>query len=645
MNRRRALLIVMGLLLAVPPAVAQDGPVEPGVLLIMDASGSMGRVDDRGVRLMDGAQDALVDLVAALPEGIPIGLRVYGHRVPNTDKTNGCRDSELVVPVSPLDRDQMQAAIQSFDSRGFTPIGLSLQEAAQDLGGSGTIVLVSDGEDTCAPPDPCEVAAGLIQEGFSLRVETVGFFLEDDPAREQLRCIAESTGGSFREVGSIASLSSELGSIVQHAIPEVGNFHLPIAGGIDPASATPFRVAPSIGETADFIEAGFYESSLEAGETRWFSVEVGEGHGLFVTGAHASPVPDATPDERIEILILDPDLNDARRVSPVSGLNSVSLTESGADLEQGFSMLGASTFHEFAPYASRIAEGSHLSGLDEESYNSLWLQAMLAPKGDPAPGGTYYVGLDWETERTEGEMTLGWLAGVTVHPRQPLGQDYHTRGGGPSPDEAVTLKDVGRWEPFDPYEFPPGEYPPYRWFYSDTITAGETRWYYQPLEFDEALAVEATVVGDRTVTGQLDLEIYDEDGVALGHDYRSPGGFASTGRDATAGVSMAYTGDGELPPATEAGAWLAMTWTSPDPEPVEVRMIVDVTPRYGELTPEFAAPEAPPDEPAGEQESAVEADAGERSGADLVINLVGGGLIVVAGGAWWLRRRRRRLTG
>lgn len=69
----------------------------------------------------------------AVPGGATIGLRVYGHRVPNTDKANGCRDTELVVPVAPVNKEQMKGAIGQFQATGFTPIGYSLQEAPKDL--------------------------------------------------------------------------------------------------------------------------------------------------------------------------------------------------------------------------------------------------------------------------------------------------------------------------------------------------------------------------------------------------------------------------------------------------------------------------------------------------------------------------------
>ena len=120
----------------------------------------------------------------------------YGHRTSKNDRAAGCQDTELVVPVAPLDRPRMLGAIASYRASGFTPIGLSLQQAAADLPPEGprTIVLVTDGEDTCGPPDPCQVARDLSASGVAVRIETVGFYLKDNRlAEQQLQCIASAT--------------------------------------------------------------------------------------------------------------------------------------------------------------------------------------------------------------------------------------------------------------------------------------------------------------------------------------------------------------------------------------------------------------------------------------------------------------------
>ena len=66
----------------------------------------------------------------------------------------------------------MKQAVAGVRPRGDAPIGLSLQKAAKDLPGPAdgamgtrTILLISDGEDNCGTPQPCDVAEQLGKEG------------------------------------------------------------------------------------------------------------------------------------------------------------------------------------------------------------------------------------------------------------------------------------------------------------------------------------------------------------------------------------------------------------------------------------------------------------------------------------------------
>jgi Ca-activated chloride channel family protein len=196
---------------------------------------------------------------------------VYGHRVPNDDKANGCQDTELIVPVGPLDPPAVHGAIDSFPAKGFTPIGLSLQQGAADLPAEGerTIVLVSDGVDTCAPPDPCVVARDLAAGGVNVRIETVGFQV-DAAARDQLRCIAEATGGAYRDAPDAGALADELRTLSQRALRTYQAAGLPIEGGAAPAAAEP-------------AEPGQYIDDIAVGEQRWYSIEAEPGQRIEAT--------------------------------------------------------------------------------------------------------------------------------------------------------------------------------------------------------------------------------------------------------------------------------------------------------------------------------------------------------------------------
>jgi len=277
-----AVLAAMASAMALPVAAqTPDAPEPPQVrpsgstptLLVLDSSGSMRADDGTGRPKIEAAKAALLQLIDELPDGAPVGLRVYGHRFPNTDRTRGCTDTELLQPVAPLDREALRAAIGSFQATGFTPIGASLEAALNDLGGgAGTVVLVSDGIDTCAPPSPCAVAQRLAAENVQLRVETVGFQV-DPAAVAELSCIADVTGGGYRSVDDAAGLL--------RALREYQVAGIPITGGASAAEA------PLLG-------SGQYRDTIRVGQQRWYAVELEDGEVLRTTatvvGERGGPV-------------------------------------------------------------------------------------------------------------------------------------------------------------------------------------------------------------------------------------------------------------------------------------------------------------------------------------------------------------------
>ena len=269
------------------PVRAQEEGESPSVLLILDSSGSMNASDGAGSTKIAAAKDALTRLVGQMPDDALVGLRVYGHRVPNTDKQRGCRDTELIAPVEPLDRADMKQRIRSFDAKGFTPIGLSLQEGAQDLPAEGkrTIVLVSDGIDTCAPPSPCLVARRISGQGIDLRIDTIGFQV-DPKARKQLRCIARVAGGDYADARSSAELADRLSSSSLRALRTFEVRGTPVTGTAEMA-------------TAPLLTSGSYTDVISDEEKLWYRVDLAEGQTLSVAASVVSPATEPGSTERV----------------------------------------------------------------------------------------------------------------------------------------------------------------------------------------------------------------------------------------------------------------------------------------------------------------------------------------------------------
>jgi len=205
-------------------------------MVVLDASDSMTKADPPGPRI-DAAKGAIGDLVQALPDEAKVGLMAFGTSTGPTkaDKPAGCKDVRTLVPVGPLDRAKFSGVVQGIRASGFTPIGTALRAAAAELPSAGprSVVLVSDGEDTCAPPEPCQVASEFKAAGVDLVVHTIGFKVEAK-ARSELSCVAAATGGSYREASSGADLARALTSRVQRAIRPYAAVGTPVRGGARP---------------------------------------------------------------------------------------------------------------------------------------------------------------------------------------------------------------------------------------------------------------------------------------------------------------------------------------------------------------------------------------------------------------------------
>ena len=105
--------------------------------LVLDSSASMSERLPEGETRMEAAQRILRQAIDDLPEreGINVGLRVYGHVGDNTEagRALSCRSSELVVPVSGLDKAALIAQVEAMQPTGWTPIAYSLEQAATDF--------------------------------------------------------------------------------------------------------------------------------------------------------------------------------------------------------------------------------------------------------------------------------------------------------------------------------------------------------------------------------------------------------------------------------------------------------------------------------------------------------------------------------
>jgi Ca-activated chloride channel family protein len=275
-----AVLVVTQALLAAlepPSAVAAPHRGDSGpapVVVVLDASGSMNIADAPGPRIA-AAKRAVVSLIRSLPRTARLGLLTYGTRTSSSAaaKAAGCRDITSLAPVGPVHKSQLINRVRGITARGYTPIGAALRRAAAALpkGTAGSIVLVSDGQDTCAPPNPCRVAHQLKHHDADLIVHTVGFRVGSG-ARQQLRCIADATGGTYRNADSGAGLVPVLRTQTDAGMRPYAVQGTPIDGTPTPTGAP--RV--SAGQYADTFRAD--RSSV----TKYYTIDLAEHETFYV---------------------------------------------------------------------------------------------------------------------------------------------------------------------------------------------------------------------------------------------------------------------------------------------------------------------------------------------------------------------------
>lgn len=185
------------------------------VEIILDASGSMaGFIGNQSK--MDIAKESILEFTASLPEDAQIGLRVYGHEGTGdfSDRELSCKSTELIYDISSLEEGAFHEALNRFNPAGWTPIGLALDEAAQDLSkfpgeeNTNIIFLVSDGIGTC-DDEPIEAAKRLAESNIQPIVNVIGFDV-DAEGQNQLKELAGAANGSYSNVNSRAELQNEL---------------------------------------------------------------------------------------------------------------------------------------------------------------------------------------------------------------------------------------------------------------------------------------------------------------------------------------------------------------------------------------------------------------------------------------------------
>jgi Mg-chelatase subunit ChlD len=227
----------------------QAGP--ENVMIILDASYSMSEPIEQGSEdKMVAAKRTVLEVLRNISPSTRVGLRVYGN---SANQFTACRATSLLVPLGENNRNLIASKMISLKPTGATPISYavlrSLREDFNTVNGTQSIILISDGIETCGE-DPCDVAVKMQQMGIHIKINVIGLGLQDYAAVKQLRCVALATKGQYYTANTAAELANSLnqalavetkvqGTIIQSPRPLASVTQPQAIAPVSPAPATP----------------------------------------------------------------------------------------------------------------------------------------------------------------------------------------------------------------------------------------------------------------------------------------------------------------------------------------------------------------------------------------------------------------------
>jgi hypothetical protein len=285
-------------------AQEDDRPAAVNVELILDLSGSMAQDVGGGETRMEAAKRVLNDVIDALPEteGVNVGFRIYGHEGDNSNagRAVSCESSDLVVPIDGVDKPALRAQVDAAMPIGWTPLALSLEEAAGDFPTdpdvSNNIVLLTDGEETCGG-NPCEVAEAIRQGDTRVRTHVIGFALTDEQA-ELVSCIAERGEGLNLLAANALELSDALFSVLEEieVVIQTGILEIEAIGGLFPEATISFLATGDQTPRPPVVLSDSNQAELPvgayavtwvnpSGESSRLEVEIAPGQRTWIRGS------------------------------------------------------------------------------------------------------------------------------------------------------------------------------------------------------------------------------------------------------------------------------------------------------------------------------------------------------------------------
>lgn len=147
---------------------------------------------------------SVMDSIYAVNPTVSFGLRAFGEQYPAKD--SNCYDTKLEVPFAFQNKGQIQARLSDLRPRGFSPIALSLQQAAendftQDDEYAYSIILITDGGESCGG-DICATVQNLLNKKISF-TPYILTLVDYQPIHDEYNCLGKVlTVTNEKQIGS-----------------------------------------------------------------------------------------------------------------------------------------------------------------------------------------------------------------------------------------------------------------------------------------------------------------------------------------------------------------------------------------------------------------------------------------------------------
>lgn len=191
---------------------AQDQPCTEDAMIIFDASRSMAASvgDNTGLRRIDSVRAALARILPRVAPRRRLGLITYGP-----GSRPACVNVSLELTPKLNAAQPILSRVEALKPDGRTPLTRAVRLAAEALDFRQrpvTIVLLTDGEDTCDGA-PCALAKLLNSQGARTTVHVISYRISSAIGSEGIfasRCLADETGGIYAETNTVDEVAAAL---------------------------------------------------------------------------------------------------------------------------------------------------------------------------------------------------------------------------------------------------------------------------------------------------------------------------------------------------------------------------------------------------------------------------------------------------